>query len=395
MSSSFTAIAKAGSLWGAVLLISGSCVGAGMLALPIVTSPFGLLPSIAMFLLAWLLMTWSGQILAKVNLRLGYQKSLMSLAEEIFGSIGKWVTVVLFLFLFYCLSVAYFVALGPIGQALCKNLFHIEVSVSSIQLAIALVFGAIVYFGIRLVDHSNRWMMMAFTGVYLVLVFLGSTHVHPSYLTHSKWSACYQTLPILVISFGYQNMIPSLAAYFKGDEGRLRLAIWIGTAIPLLVYIVWQIIMLGMVPRGMLQEAHRLGVDASLVLQQIVAHPALYLIGQLFAFFAIVTSLLAQSLSLVEFLGDRFTILGQRIPRLARVVAVFLLPLIWAWWKPDALFKALDLGGGVGAVALFVLLPVAMAWKEKIPISRPLLSALFILGSIVIVQQAAIHIGWI
>ncbi len=393
MSHTISSASRPGSLWGAVLLISGSCIGAGMLALPIVTSAFGFVPSVAMFVMAWLLMALSGQLLAQINLSLGYHKSLMTLAEEIFGPVGKWVTFSLFLLLFYCLSVAYFAAIGPIGQALCKNLLHVDLSCQAIQVGIALLFGSIVYLGIRPVDHWNRWLMAGFAAVYFALVVLGVQHLHPAFLSHCQWTASYSALPILVISFGYQNMIPTLASYFQGDGIRLRRAIWIGTAIPLVVYLIWQVIMLGMIPRYILEQAHAMGVDASVVLQQVVSHPAIYLMGQLFAFFAIVTSLLAQSLSLVEFLGDRLIVFGRGLPRLARVLLVFILPMLWAWWKPGILFQALDLGGGIGAVALFVLLPAAMAWKRGLLVSQTLVTSVFFFGCALMMQHLFAQMG--
>ena len=40
---------KSGSVLGGMLLIAGSCIGAGMLGLPILTGLSGLMPSLFMF----------------------------------------------------------------------------------------------------------------------------------------------------------------------------------------------------------------------------------------------------------------------------------------------------------------------------------------------------------
>jgi tyrosine-specific transport protein len=40
---------KPGSIFGGVLLIAGSCIGAGMLGLPIITGIAGFFPSLLMF----------------------------------------------------------------------------------------------------------------------------------------------------------------------------------------------------------------------------------------------------------------------------------------------------------------------------------------------------------
>ena len=100
---------KAGSLLGGILLIAGSCIGAGMLALPVVTGVGGFVPSIAIFLFTWLFMSTTGLLLLEANLTLGYDLSLISLAQKTLGSVGKAGCWLLFLFLasrdvwtFYC-----------------------------------------------------------------------------------------------------------------------------------------------------------------------------------------------------------------------------------------------------------------------------------------------------
>lgn len=58
---------KTGSLLGGTLLITGSCVGAGMLGLPILTGLSGFAPSLVMFVLVWLFMTITGLLLVEAN----------------------------------------------------------------------------------------------------------------------------------------------------------------------------------------------------------------------------------------------------------------------------------------------------------------------------------------
>ena len=56
-----------GSVLGGMLLIAGSCIGAGMLGLPIVTGISGFLPSLALFFCGWLFMTATALLLVEVN----------------------------------------------------------------------------------------------------------------------------------------------------------------------------------------------------------------------------------------------------------------------------------------------------------------------------------------
>ena len=58
---------KHGSILGGMLLITGSCIGAGMLGLPILTGLAGFYPTLVMFFLAWAFMTTTALLLVEVN----------------------------------------------------------------------------------------------------------------------------------------------------------------------------------------------------------------------------------------------------------------------------------------------------------------------------------------
>lgn len=59
---------QAGSLFGAIALITGSTVGAGMLALPEVTAPAGIVPTAVSLTATWVLLTLDALLIAEVNL---------------------------------------------------------------------------------------------------------------------------------------------------------------------------------------------------------------------------------------------------------------------------------------------------------------------------------------
>ena len=55
-------------------------------------------------------------------------------------------------------------------------------------------------------------------------------------------------LPVAFAAFGYQGIIPTLVHYMNYDVKKLRKAILIGSAIPLITYMIWQWLILGIVP---------------------------------------------------------------------------------------------------------------------------------------------------
>lgn len=88
----------AGSLAGAIALITGSTVGAGMLALPAVTAPAGLVPTAASLCGCWVLLTLEALLIAEVNIAVHEERgeadassiiTLRQMAESTLGSPGK------------------------------------------------------------------------------------------------------------------------------------------------------------------------------------------------------------------------------------------------------------------------------------------------------------------
>ena len=397
---------KAGSLLGGILLIAGSCIGAGMLAIRVVTGVGGFVPSIAIFLFTWLFMSTTGLLLLEANLTLGYDLSLISLAEKTLGSVGKGGCWLLFLFLFYSLNIAYIAASGVVLQTVGLDLLGLELPVWFGSALFTLLFGVVIYVGTKPVDYLNRLLMLGLIIAYFVLVFLGSQYIQPHLLTHSLWIYSFAAIPVMIISFGFHNMIPSMAMYLKGDVKRLRLVIIVGSSIPLVVYLLWQAVMLGIIPsggKGGLLEALRAGLPATEALRAVVGKSWISTIAQLFTLFAITTSFLAQSLSLVDFLADGLKIPKVKMGRAWLVLLTLLPPFVLAFIYPGIFIQALNIAGGFSAVLLFGVMPALMVWvlryRKKttmspiMPTGRFLLIVVLVVAVCIFALEAAQEMG--
>lgn len=361
-------IQKEGSVLGGILLIAGSCIGAGMLALPVITGAAGFGPSVIMLLLAWLFMTSTSFLLLEANLALGHNLSLISIAEKTLGPIGKLLCWFLFLFLFYSLSIAYIAASGEILQSISADLFDLQIPAWYGSVGFTIIFACALYTGIRHVDYLNRAIMIVLIIAYCLLVFLGSFHINLAYLKIEQWSYSLISLPVLIISFGFHNMVPSLAMYFKGDVRRLRWVLLIGSLVPLIIYIAWEAVMLGIIPlqgRMGLMDALDKGEVATGALRDVVGVSWINAVAQVFALSAIITSFLAQSLSLVDFLADGLKIPKVGLGRLALVLMTMAPPFIFAFAYPGIFIKALNAAGGFSAVILFGVMPALMVWTLR------------------------------
>lgn len=354
-----------GSVLGGILLVAGSCIGAGMLALPIMTGLAGFFPSLVALFASWAFMTFTALLLVEICGWFYGQVNLLSMAKESVGEVGRMVGWITYLFLFYALLVAYISASGGIFSAILESLFGLLVPAWGASLFFTLLFGGIVYLGTRPVDLFNRVLMFGLIVAYLGMISLGITQIDPKLFLHFAPGYTLLSLPVLVVSFGFQNMIPSLTAYLKGDLKRVRLTILGGGLLALLVYLLWTALVLGTVPvegaHGIL-DSYQKGEEATSALHASLGNNKIAGFARSFAFFAIVTSFLAQGLSLTHFIADGLKIIPTRKNTGWLSALALLPPLIFALSFPEVFFKALSFAGGICAMILFGLLPVTMAW---------------------------------
>lgn len=395
-----------GSLLGGVLLIGGSCIGAGMLGLPILTGLAGFFPSIVMFLAAWAFMTLTGLLLVEIHSWFSTDVNLVSMYGHALGRFGRALSWILYLFLFYALLAAYISGSGGLVSNFCQNFIHFGLPVWVGSLFFVALFGHIVYQGTRRVDLWNRVLMVGKILSYLGIVFLGMQYVQTYLLTYTAPSYALFSLPILVISFGFHNMIPSLASYMQGDLRRVRLTIVGGSTFALLVYLIWEFVVLGIVPvegKVGIIESLKHDQEAAQVVSNVLGISWVTTFAQCLGFFAILTSFLAQSLALVHFLADGLKIKPENRENPLLCLLALGPPLTFSLIYPQLFFKALNFAGGICAVLLFGVLPTCMVWigryRRRFPSTyqvgggRSLLLGIFLFSLLILFIQVSSMAG--
>lgn len=373
-------------LLGAVLLISGTTLGVGMLAFPTVTSFGGFFPSAILFILIWLLMLSSAFFFLDANLSIKGESNMITMAEKRLGMWGKILSWVVYLLLLYSLTATYIAGCTPLFVEVIKDWTGYTLPHWLAPFSLPVLFGGFVYAGTRGVDRVNRLLMIGLIVSFVLLAFFVPQQVDLERLSHIDFPALGIAIPVVITAFGYHIIIPSLTTYLKRDRNMLRRAILIGSVIPIIVYLLWQVLVLGSVPIEMLGEAFQKGVAATQPLSKVLQNPLVGLAAKLFAFFAIITSFIGVTLSLSDFLTDGFKIKKTHGGRILAILLTFIPPLFFVFSYPQGFYIALQYAGASVAI-LLVFLPAAMVWNLKnykgIPKKLFLLLVIFLAFSIV------------
>lgn len=357
------------SVISGAFLVSGTAIGAGMLGMPLLTGVAGFLPAAVVTTLVWFFMYLTGLAFLEATLWRKEECNILSLSQYFLGRTMRFISGGMFAFLYYALMVAYFAAGAPL---LGKILGEIP-TWGSMGLFCA-IFGSIVALGVHWIDRVNIVLTVGMIATWALLIGFGTSEVDAGKLVPALWNRAPFAAPILFSAFGFHNIIPSLTTYLKRDRKILHLSILVGTLISLVVYLVWQWLVIGSVPREELIRIQAAGLPATAAMAKVIRVPAVYSLSHAFAFFAIMTSTLGVSFSLVDFLGDG-------IKRSARggwmrwglTAMVFIPPAVIAGVNPHIFDTALGIAGGFGEAFLNGLLPVLLVWAGhavyKLPLS--------------------------
>jgi len=350
-----------GHVFGGTLLISATMVGVGMLALPIATGEGGLLPAILIYLFCWLFMLCTGLLFLEVCSWMPKDSNLITMSERLLGPVGKNVCWVVYLFLFFTVMIAHVVGGGAIVTEMSQN----TIPHWAAALLYVAIFSPIVYLGTRWVDRLNITLMIGVVISYLLFIFVAVKHVDVSLYTRANWSKAWVALPVLFTAFTYQLIIPTLMTYMERNVKKVRLAIILGTTIPLVVYLIWECLILGIVPaegeHGLIEAAKR-GHNAVMPLKEITGVHIVYTIGKTFAFFTMTTSYIALALAYLDFLADGLKVKKKGIKKILLCLVIFIPPTLVAITYPHIFLTALRYAGGFSCAILFGLFPPLMAW---------------------------------
>ncbi|MBS0627000.1 MAG: tyrosine transporter [Verrucomicrobia bacterium] len=346
---------KENHLLGGVLLIAGTSIGAGMLALPIVTSFGGFFPSFCLFTIIWALMLATAFFFLDVNLAVKGEPNFISMTGKTLGKTGKVVCWIFYLLLLYALLAAYISACSPLFSSAFLSLFSFSIPSFIPPFFLPIIFGGFIYLGTQGIDYLNRILMIGLIVSYFLLTGSLPVHIEPIRFMHNDFLASLLAAPIIITSFGYHIIIPTLTTYMGHQARILRKTILIGSIIPFIIYLLWEGLVLGAVPLTNLTEAWTKGVAATDPLSTFLKSNWISSVASFFSFFAIITSFLGISLSLSDFLTDGLKIKKTRKGKWLAIVLTFVPPLLFIFSHENSFYTALDYAGAFVAILLGVL----------------------------------------
>lgn len=351
---------------GGILLIVGTSIGGGMLALPVANASTGFWQSSLFLFACWAFMTLGAYFILEANLYLPRGKNMISMAAATLGKYGMVAAWISYLFLLYTLLSAYISGGADVLNSLLSK-GGVPLSDWQASTIFTFIFGMIVYGGIYSVDIANRALMLGKLGVYCLLVILIAPQVDLQNFKQGDMRSIGASIMILITSFGFAIIVPNLRDYFEDDIPTLKKLIFVGSLIPLFCYIAWDAIIMGTIPAegtqglaNLMHNPHTTSALASLLSNKVQSNT----ITALFNFFTsicMLTAFLGVALCLYSFLADGLKMRENGSHGIGLFLLTFIPPLLIVIYYPGAYIYALNYAG-IFCVILLLLLPALMCY---------------------------------
>lgn len=356
---------------GAIFMIIGTEIGAGILALPLLVAHFGFVPGSFILFCVWALMTYTTFGIAEIALSNKPGTSFIGMGKNTFGKFGKFMLWFSSLLILYPILVAYISAAGSNFSAV----FKIPEYIASILFVIIL--GVFVIIGTKETDWVNRLLLITkiilLVSVCSVLIIKSNPH-YLFYIRDFSHNSFLIAIPIFVTTCVGQVIVPSINIYLNSDAKALKRVIWIGCTIPIILYLLWMAAITGNIPplgNNSLEELMKMGTKANigdlLKILQFNVHNNIFIIPvYTFTSISVATSFLVVSLSLKDLLIDALRLPENRSLKreLLLVFLVFIMPLLIVITFKKLFLKALGIVGLALAI-LLIISPTLMLIQMK------------------------------
>jgi len=277
----------------AVATMVGTVVGAGIFGIPYVVSQAGFLTGLLDLLVIGIIVLLLYLYLGEVVLRTNGKHQLTGYAEKYLGKWGKRLMLFSMIFGIYGALTAYLLGAssalaGILGGVQLMYMFLFFMLVSGL-----------VYYGLEAIEKSELFtMFLIFIVVILIALF---TYPHVKLSNLGSFDVTKFFVPYGVILFAYLGMvaIPEMSEILHKEKKKIKNAILTGMIIPVVIYILFTLIVVGSVGFENFSSLKPDQRIATIALGMVV-NPSLFIVANLFAVFAMFTSFLALGLALQE-----------------------------------------------------------------------------------------------
>ncbi|CAL7960275.1 putative Tyrosine-specific transport protein [Gammaproteobacteria bacterium] len=360
---------------GCTMILIGTTIGAGTLALPTASAAAGFTFASILMLFMWALSIITSLMIIEVNLAFpAHACSYNTMAEQTIGIFGKVITWISYLSLLYVITVAYIAGASDTITTTLTPIFGTTAPNWSIAIPFTLILGVAVLWSTKAVDFFNRGLLSLKGFLLIAAITLIMPHIDVNKLIAGQGTEQAKYLwvaaPTFLTAFTYQFVLPSLRIYIGEKSRELKWIVIVGATCSLVVYLLWLAATLGTIPltgdnsfTSWGQNSGSIG-ELTRIMTVILNNKLITSFVYGFTNVAMTTSFLGVTLGLFDFLADGFKRPNTRFGRFQTACLTFIPPLLFALLRPKGFEKAV-ICAATSVAILVIILPALMVYRLR------------------------------
>ncbi len=360
---------------GAIMLVSGTCIGSGMIALPMMLSKLGIIPSIALIITLWSVIYYTCLVNIELNLQAGRGLDLGSLGKKFSGNIAHIIGTGSYKILSYALLAVYLYGGSSVIKTMLSSYGH-ELHFNNIAFMYALTAIILFILPLKYIDYINRLLFVGLMTIIAILVIGLLSIINwnnlPLFADQYQDILTWRILiPVTFTCFGFQVIFHTLTNYCNKNPIMLKRTFFWGSLIPVIIYIIWTSSVLSAVyqnsPSFYLQMVNgeiEVG-DLVSALSHISKNSFVQMLVWWISILAIVTSVLGVGLALCDTIKEMLpSNINHHLRNILSAVITVSPAYLVTILIPNAFLAALGFAGMI-LVIIAILLPIYLISRIK------------------------------
>ena len=342
--------------FGAIAILVGCIIGAGILGIPYVVAKAGFITGLIDIVLIGIVMIVMHLYLGEVVLRTKGKHQLVGYAEKYLGKAGKNLMWFAMVFVTYGALLAYTIKEGDFVNALFNTYFGGSPFTYSLIFLGLMAF--LVYFELNVLEKSEVLMVFILLGVISLICFFVLPHVNINNLNSFNPGSFFLPYGVILFAFLGAVSIPEMKEELKENKAYMKKAIIIGCSIPLVVYIIFAFIVVGVTGINTTDGAI-LGLGNAIGYEMLV-------FGTLFGIITMMSSFLILAFSLKEMFEYDY-----KIDKFSSWFLTCSVPLVIFMLGVKSFVKTIGVAGSVSGGLMGILIVLMYIKAKKLGERKP------------------------
>ncbi|MFH0779363.1 MAG: aromatic amino acid transport family protein [Parcubacteria group bacterium] len=332
--------------WQATATLVGSVIGAGVLGIPYVIARTGVLPGFLILIVLGAAVILINLMFTEIVLRTHFRHQIAGYMKKYLGRTAYILSIVALLAGCYGALTTYMIGEGEV----LHTLFNVNNVLGSV---IFFAIGALMlYFGLKLIKIFELWLVFSFLIIILSIFCFSGASIDFSNWQYVNWQHSFSIYGVILFAFGggAAAVVP-LREILRKDQKDVPRSVMIASFIPLIVYVLFSLIVVG-VTGANTTEVATVGLGRAIGQYMLIG-------GNLFALFTMFTGFLTTGIILKEFFE-----FDMRFSRLLSWFLVIIFPIIIFLLGMRDFIKTMGIAGALtfGITGVLIILSF---WRAK------------------------------